>query len=64
MSERPLHSCKSAKKQRAASMRAALCFYRAYSRYFSIIVLNSSAVLGGVNFPILRSLCKIALGLL
>ena len=45
-------------------MRAALCFYMAYSRYFSIIVLNSSAAPDGVNFPILRSLCKIAPGLL
>ena len=45
-------------------MRVALCFYRAYSRYFSIIVLNSFAALGGADFPILRSLCKIAPGLL
>ena len=45
-------------------MRAALFFYRAYSLYFSIIDLNSFAVLDGADFPIPRSLCKIAPGLL
>lgn len=58
MSGRPLHSCKSAKKQRAAPMRAALCFYMAYSRYFSIIVLNSSAAPDGQIFPFCAAFAK------